>query len=120
MAGEVAPQSRRDPDARDRAGFAGVNSARLSAMRGTRGLSSSRTLIHAHHGRVAGSLRSANDVGCNYDDQCRKTLLGVVAGEVVQAGNLADSRYSADGAALLLVQIADDHHTLALPERHHA
>ena len=94
----------------------------LCACRGigeARILRSRRNPLHPQDGRVSGRLGSAYHVGRNHDQQGGVILLGDVAGQVVQAWNIAESRRSADGAALLLVQVAQYHHSFAFFQRDH-
>ena len=58
-------------------------------------------------------------MGGDHNQQGGIVDLLVVAGQIVQAGNLADARRAADGKALRLVQFAGHHHCCILLERHH-
>src|SRR5580698_1549793 len=52
--------------------------------------------LHSHHCRMTRRLCPADHMGSHHDYKRRVILLQIPAGQIVQPGNLADSRRSAD------------------------
>src|SRR5579871_1950295 len=55
--------------------------------------------FYAHHGCVARCLQPANHVRRHNNDESRVILFEILAGQIIQSWNLADSRRPANGVA---------------------